>query len=113
MPIRPELRALYRGPKWEAARKKVFARAGGRCERCRALRGSRYISVRTGRMVIVQLSAAHLDHEDLARFYDEDNLRCLCRSCHLRMDTKIHVIHARDTRKSRKDSARPLLEAAA
>jgi hypothetical protein len=35
MPIRPELRHLYRTPEWAAARKRILARAGGRCEQCR------------------------------------------------------------------------------
>lgn len=34
MPIRPELRHLYRGPKWEAVRARILARAGNRCEQC-------------------------------------------------------------------------------
>src|SRR3954464_14112555 len=35
MPIRPELRHLYRTPEWKALRAKVFKRARGRCEQCR------------------------------------------------------------------------------
>lgn len=46
MPIRPELRQFYRGPAWQAARRRILERAGGRfaadgrylggarCERC-------------------------------------------------------------------------------
>lgn len=34
MPIRKELRHLYRGPEWEALRTEVLARANNRCERC-------------------------------------------------------------------------------
>lgn len=34
MPIRPELRQLYRGPAWEATRKRILERAGNKCEDC-------------------------------------------------------------------------------
>lgn len=34
MPIRKELRHLYRGPKWEATRKRILERAGNKCESC-------------------------------------------------------------------------------
>lgn len=125
MPIRPELRPLYAGKDWQAARARVLLRAGGkfsdqgeylggaRCEKCNALEGSRYVSMRTAKFVVVQVGIAHLDHEDLARFYDDTNLNCVCRACHLKMDLPIHVAHSRDTRKERKDQARPLFGSAA
>jgi hypothetical protein len=109
MPIRPELRYLYKGPRWIEARAIVFDRAQGRCEKCNALQGTKYFSSRTGKLVIVQLGAAHLDHEDLERFYDPDNLRCLCCACHLRQDVLLHVTRSRATRQRTKDSQRPLL----
>jgi 5-methylcytosine-specific restriction endonuclease McrA len=34
MPIRPELRHFYRGPEWEATRKRILQRAGDKCEQC-------------------------------------------------------------------------------
>lgn len=34
MPIRPELRHLYRTSEWAAARKRILERAGGKCEQC-------------------------------------------------------------------------------
>jgi hypothetical protein len=34
MPIRPELRHLYRGPAWNATRERVLKRAENRCEQC-------------------------------------------------------------------------------
>lgn len=34
MPIRPELRAFYRGPAWQATRQRILARARHRCEAC-------------------------------------------------------------------------------
>lgn len=39
MPIRPELRHLYRGPAWEAVRARIRDRAGDRCEECGAPNG--------------------------------------------------------------------------
>lgn len=40
MPIRTELRHLYRGPAWVATRERIRARAGNCCERCGAPNGS-------------------------------------------------------------------------
>lgn len=34
MPIRPELRKLYRGPEYRERRKRILERAGNRCEQC-------------------------------------------------------------------------------
>ena len=34
MPIRADLRHLYRGAAWDATRERIRARAGDRCERC-------------------------------------------------------------------------------
>lgn len=34
MPIRPDLRHLYRGPGYRAQRVRIIARAGNRCEQC-------------------------------------------------------------------------------
>lgn len=34
MPIRRELRHLYRGPAWRAIRERILARAAHKCERC-------------------------------------------------------------------------------
>jgi 5-methylcytosine-specific restriction endonuclease McrA len=36
MPIRKELRHLYRGPKWQAIRARILERAGYKCELCGA-----------------------------------------------------------------------------
>lgn len=116
MPIRPELRHLYQGERWDAARAHVFARAGGKfdegkylggahCEECDKIDRDSYFNARTGRLVLVQLGAAHLDHEDIERFYYPGNLRCRCRACHLDRDLEFH----KATRSKRKDRARPLL----
>jgi hypothetical protein len=120
MPIRPELRPLYRTVAWLRARARVFARAGAcfdlfgeylggaMCERCERADGESYVNS-DGRPVVVQLGCAHLDHEDLERFYDERNLKCLCRACHLITDLEFH----RRTRQANKDRKRPLLVSAA
>ncbi len=109
MPIRPELRALYRGTQWAEARARVFERAGNCCEECGKANGDSYFNPKTGRLVEVQLGAAHLDHEDVERFYDDGNLRAWCRACHLRKDNQ--TVH-RTTRQTKKDRARPLLQEA-
>lgn len=108
MPIRKDLRPLYRTPEWAAARAVVFARAAGVCESCGAVQGTLYSSLSTRREVLVQLGCAHLDHEDPARFLDDQNLRAWCRACHLRHDKPVHATH----RAIRKDRARPLLQEA-
>jgi hypothetical protein len=41
VPIRPELRALYRGPAWAATRARILKRAKNRCEQCRKRNGTR------------------------------------------------------------------------
>lgn len=117
MPIAKHLRHLYAGEDWQAARMRIFARAGGKfdgdgkylgeahCEQCGAMDRTSYFNPQTGRLVLVQLGVAHVDHHDLARFFDDENLRCLDRRCHLIFDKSQH----HTTRATRKDSARPLL----
>lgn len=132
MPIRPELRHLYRGPEYEAQRRRILERAGVRCEQCGAPNHRILLRVagwwfdrscgvwhgpggqvliatvrfwkgcRTRRVKIV-LTMAHLDHDPSNQ--GDDNVKMLCQWCHLNYD-KLH--HA-ETRKKRKDAARPLL----
>lgn len=73
----------------------------------------RYFSAWTANLVVVQLAVAHIDHEDLDRFFNDDNLKLLCAACHLRFDVPVHVKHARETRQRTKDGHRPLLAEAA
>lgn len=113
MPLRPELRHLYRTPEWTSAKSRIAIRAQGRCEKCGAKKGQKYFSARTGKLVVVQLHLAHSDHEDLDRFYDDDNLNYLCASCHLKFDSELHIRRARETRSAAKDRKRPLLARAA
>lgn len=113
MPVKPQLRHLYQSPHWKQLRTVILNRCGHRCEKCGAKAGLKYFSLRTGRLVLVQLGIAHRDHEDLSMFFDETNLWALCRACHLKFDERMHVARARATREARKDSGRPLLGRAA
>ena len=128
MPIRPELRHFYRGPGWRATRAAILARAGDRCESCgapnhatveRAILGTwrslggrwrdrrgavvpRFRPAHT-RLVRIVLTISHSNHtpgDDR-----EENLHALCQYCHLNHDRDSH----RETRRARKDAARPLL----
>ncbi len=49
MPIRPELRHLYRGPAWAAIRARILERAGHKCERCGKPNRARLRVTRGGR----------------------------------------------------------------
>lgn len=123
MPIREELRHLYRGPAWRAIRERILARADNRCERCRKP-NRRPLSVTsggiwfdeqqnawcndqgepnsfcypgiTGREVYViycVLTIAHLDHNPHNNA--DDNLLALCQHCHLKHDQHFHYANAR------------------
>ncbi len=63
------------------------------------------------RGVKIIIGPAHINHTpgDL----DPSHARALCQRCHIVFDVKPHVQHAHITRATRKDSARPLLEASA
>jgi hypothetical protein len=141
MPIRPEHRHYYRGAAWAETRRRILARAGYRCEQCGKRDGSdvqvystgscgqvwragqrrnpKWISCLTGkpislrlfaaeriRTIRVVLTIAHLNHtpgDDR-----DENLKALCPWCHLHYDSEQHA----DTRRARKDAARPLLATA-
>lgn len=109
MPIRPDLRPLYRTPEALAAFEACRARAAGKCERC-GLAGGASISRRCPRCLDkprlrddcqscygagrvpwkVILTVAHLNHDP--RDNRPRNLACLCASCHLRHDAKQHAM---------------------
>jgi 5-methylcytosine-specific restriction endonuclease McrA len=77
MPIRPENKARY--PKdWKAISLRIRERAGNKCEQCGAANGSTVD--RNGKLVVIVLTVAHLDHtpENCA----DDNLRAWCQKCH-------------------------------
>lgn len=126
MPIRPELRYLYRGPAWRATRARILERAGNRCERCgkpnrerlRVTRGGYWYDDAastwrndageangfnypgmTGYTVYTircVITIAHLDHNPHNNA--DNNLAALCQHCHLKHDTHFHHANARRTR---------------
>lgn len=115
MPVRPDLIYLYTSELWTEVRNRIRKRSGGRfengeysggahCEDCDLVDGERFKS-RAGAWVKTQIQISHLDHEDLTRFYDEDNLKARCGRCHLKADAPVH----RASRSIRKDRKRPLL----
>ena len=120
MPIRKELRHLYKTPEYKAARAACRDRAGDRCEQCGG--GNRQVGYRIDgkflrlalglrlldgkRMVLIQCGCAHLDNDPTNNA--PKNLAWLCRGCHLHRDKPFHRL----TRAIRKDAARPLLAAA-
>jgi 5-methylcytosine-specific restriction endonuclease McrA len=121
MPIRPELRKFY-GAAWRATRKRILARAEGRCEFCdvadravivrgpggfwsvlggawRDAKGEDVDGLRVPLArqwtVEVILSCAHLNH--VAGDDRDDNLAALCQRCHLVYDARLHYAGARRT----------------
>ncbi len=129
VPIRKELRAHYRTAAWRAARAEVIERAGGRCEKCKLKDGAYYVwrespyeggrwievtkqdaaafASQGWRTVHVQCGCAHVN--GVAGDDRLSNLRWWCRADHLAHD-RAAGFH-RETRQTRKDRARPLLEA--
>jgi hypothetical protein len=137
MPIRPDLRHLYRTPEYVEARARVVERSGDRCEQCGKRNGS-IVETVTGKEdgkhfmwwrgigPWVDDSGhewRHLDvrcatrivivHIGLAHLDHnpannaDENLKFLCGWCHLHYDQ----LHHKETRSIRKDRQRPLLQA--
>jgi hypothetical protein len=61
------------------------------------------------RRVRIVLTIAHLNH--MPGDDRDENLRAWCQWCHLHHDLRVHIEHARETRSTRKDAARPILAA--
>lgn len=93
MPIRPENRARY--PKnWKSEiRPSILERAKNRCEFCGRENHTWFYNEKTGKMVKVVLTVAHLDH--VPENCDPSNLRALCQKCHNQYD----AAHRAETRK--------------
>jgi hypothetical protein len=133
MPIRPEFRHLYRGPRWRMVRARILARAGGRfdllgeylggarCENCSSLDGAIGFRDEWGAFIAVsQYQAEHMDADFVSLQIGvahknhipgdnrDENLAAWCRRCHLLYDADHHAF----TRAGRKDAARPLLQEA-
>ena len=130
MPIRPENRERYPANWATEIRPAILARAGNRCEQCKAKNGQvvcREMSGKTymsedgyvfdsgtgdclgrarvtdypaGHFVTIVLTIAHLDHEP--ENCDPDNLRAWCQRCHLRYDQHHHAETAAATRRAKK-----------
>lgn len=130
MPIKPENRALYPANWASEIRPAILARAGNKCEQCKAKNGTtvcremsgatymtedgyvfdtangdclgraRVTEYPVGRYVVIVLTVAHLDHNPSN--CDPDNLRAWCQRCHLRYDQPHHSETRRVTIASRK-----------
>lgn len=95
MPIKPENKKRY--PKnWKEIRAAILERAHNCCEFCGRKNHSHFWNEKTGKLVQVVLTIAHLDH--MPENCDPENLRALCQACHNRYDAK----HRAETRKQSK-----------
>ena len=91
MPIKPENKKRYPA-NWKDIRESILERAHNRCEFCGKLNHSHFWNEKTGKMVRIVLTIAHLDHTP--ENCDPENLRALCQACHNRYDAK----HRAETR---------------
>lgn len=95
MPIKPENKSRY--PKdWEQIRNRILLRAGNKCEFCGVENHSMRLNPKTGKVVKIILTIAHLDH--IPEHCDPDNLRALCQKCHNTYDAQ----HRKETRANNK-----------
>lgn len=130
MPIKPENKARY--PKdWKQIRERILARAGNRCEKCKAPNHERIARGKGDDEGTYMLDTAevfdaetgellgrcrHSDYEvdrmvdvvltvahldHTPENCDDDNLRAWCQRCHLRYDKQHHLANAQATRKAR------------
>ena len=98
MPIKPENRSRY--PKnWKDIRASILERAKDHCEFCGRKNHSFVLNEKTGKMIKVVLTIAHLDHQP--ENCDPSNLRALCQACHNRYDAK----HRAETRRNSKTNS--------
>jgi len=95
MPIKPENRKRY-PENWKEVRASILERAHDHCEFCGRKNHSHFWNEKTGKMVQVVLTIAHLDHQP--ENCDPSNLRALCQACHNRYDAK----HRAETRRMSK-----------
>lgn len=98
MPIKPENRSRY--PKnWKDIRASILERAKDHCEFCGRKNHSFVLNEKTGKIIKVVLTIAHLDHQP--ENCDPSNLRALCQACHNRYDAK----HRAETRRNSKTNS--------
>lgn len=121
MPIRRTWRHHYQGEHWQAIRRRIHERAGGKCENCAKPDRASILVTRGGYWrdtsgakpvwrgdngdqarpphawvqytIRVVLMVAHLDHDPENN--SEANLRLLCQHCHLKHDYWFHRATAR------------------
>ena len=91
MPIKPENKKRYPA-NWKHIRASILERAHNCCEFCGKRNHTHFWNEKTGKMVEVVLTIAHLDHTP--ENCDPENLRALCQACHNRYDAK----HRAETR---------------
>ena len=91
MPIKPENKKRYPA-NCKQIRESILERAHNRCEFCGKQNHTYFWNEKTGKMVKVVLTIAHLDHTP--ENCDPENLRALCQACHNRYDAK----HRAETR---------------
>lgn len=98
MPIKPENKDRY--PKnWKSEiRPSILRRANNRCEFCGVENHDYRLNKKTGKLVRIVLTVAHLNHtpEDCR----PENLRALCQKCHNEYDAR----HRVETRKKSKNN---------
>ena len=104
MPIKPELRHFYGKTRRTVTRPRILERAGNCCETCGVANYS-IVPGRTRPFIRVVLTVAHLNH--MAGDDRDENLKALCQRDHLALDKNQHA----ESRASRKDLSRPILEA--
>ena len=103
MPIKPENKKRYPA-NWKQIRESILERAHNRCEFCGKQNHTYFWTEKTGKMVKVVLTIAHLDHTP--ENCDPENLRALCQACHNRYDAK----HRAETRSWARAFQRDLVE---
>jgi 5-methylcytosine-specific restriction endonuclease McrA len=133
MPIKPENKHRYPA-NWKFIRAEILARAGYRCEKCKAPHG-KLIARGVDRDANTYMTeAAEVFDADTGAFIgrcrfsdfnvgkmvgivltiahldhtpennDPENLRAWCQRCHLRYDAQHHAVNARETRRKRKNN---------
>ncbi|WP_300924848.1 HNH endonuclease [uncultured Clostridium sp.] len=69
-----EYQAIYNSLRWKKLRTRIVARANGLCEECIKKGKINYYDDVHHKIPI---------KDDITKAYDENNLVCLCRSCHI------------------------------
>ena len=82
-------------PNWPEMAKACKDAAGYRCEWCGIASGEERIGL-SGKPHKVVLSVHHPNSDTLN---PDAEIVCLCSRCHLRDDVKLHILHARETRR--------------